>query len=210
MTLNKDLGPAQPAPPRRRLSADARRQQLLDTAAEILMADGADAVTMESIAQRAGASKSLAWAYFANVEDVLRSLHERELDDLFRRVEEATDEARDFDGRMRAGIHAYFEVVAERGTLLGTLDAALGSRRRRARPPSANAFLRWLAGLIADEFGLPRRRARAYAGIVAGVADLHTRAWVAGAFNRQEVEDSCVTFVLAGLRAVTAAGPRAV
>ena len=208
MSLNKEL-----AAPRRRLSADARRQQLLDTAAEILVADGVDAVTMESIAQRAGASKSLAWAYFANVEDVLRSLHERELDGLFQRVEDATDEAHDFEGRMRAAVHAYFEIVAERGALLATLDAALGSRRRgfsRARPPSANAFLRWLAGLIADEFGVPGRRARAYAGIVAGVADLHTRAWVAGTFNRQEVEDSCVSFALAGLRAVAASGPRSV
>ena len=52
----------------RRLSKEARRSQLLDTAGELLLRDGVDALTMEGIGQGAGASKTLGYAYFDNVD----------------------------------------------------------------------------------------------------------------------------------------------
>ena len=50
------------APRSRRFPKEARRSQLLDTAGELLLRDGVDALTMEGIVQGAGASKTLGYA----------------------------------------------------------------------------------------------------------------------------------------------------
>ncbi len=73
------------APRPRRLSKQARRAQLLDTAGELLLRDGVDALTMEGIGQGAGASKTLGYAYFDNVDHVIVALRERELGLMFLR-----------------------------------------------------------------------------------------------------------------------------
>ena len=80
------------APRSRRLSKEARRSQLLDTAGELLLRDGVDALTMEGIGQGAEASKTLGYAYFDNVDHVIVALRERELGRLYVRVKEAAAE----------------------------------------------------------------------------------------------------------------------
>jgi hypothetical protein len=61
-------------------------------------------------------------------------------------------------------------------------------------------FLETLATLIRDEFGLSRRRSMAYAAVMAGIADNHGRLWGMGTLGRPELEESCVRFMLAGVR----------
>ena len=80
------------APRSRRLSKQARPPQLLDTAGELLLRDGVDALTMQGIGQGAGASKTLGYAYFDNVDHVIVALRERELGRLYERVKGAAAE----------------------------------------------------------------------------------------------------------------------
>lgn len=193
-----------PAAPRR-LSREARRQQLLDTAAELLRQDGAGALTMEGIGQAAGVSKTLGYAYFDNVEHVVVALRERELGDLYARVQEAAAVATTFDARVAAAFHAYFDIVTERGLLLGELEQAVQTRRLA---PSADdgtdVFLRWLAGLIDDEFGVGRRRATWHAAITAGLANAHAAIWKPSRYGRDHIEAMAIAYALGGLRAAIA------
>lgn len=191
--------------PTRRLSRDARRQQLLDTAADLLQRDGADALTMEGIGQAAGASKTLGYAYFDNVEHVVVALRERELHELYARVREAAAAAETFDERVAAAFHAYFDIVAARGPLLGELEQAMHSRRiAPTTGDDTDAFLSWLAGLIADEFGVTRRRATWYAAITAGLANAHAAIWKPSGYGRDRISSMAIAFALGGLRAAIA------
>ena len=189
-----------------RMTAEQRRQQLLDTAGRLLLTEGWDALTMEAIAQEAGASKTLGYAYFANLDDLIWSLYDRELADLYGRVEAGLATAETFDDRIRAAVTAYFDAAAEKGAMLVRLQAGIVARRLdRDRPNRTIGFLETLAELIRDEFGLSRRRAMAYAAVMAGIADSHGRVWGAGALGRPELEESCVRFMLAGVRDAVAA-----
>jgi AcrR family transcriptional regulator len=188
------------------MTAEQRREQLLDSAGQLLLRDGWDALTMEAIAQEAGASKTLGYAYFANLDDLIWTLFDRELADLYGRVEGALATAETFDERIGAAVGAYFDTVSERGAMLTRLQAGIVSRRLgRDRPNRTLSFLETLAGLIRDEFGFSRRRAMAYAAVLAGIADSHGRVWGAGTLGRAELEESCVRFMLAGVRDAVAA-----
>ena len=189
-----------------RMTADERREQLLDTAGQLLLKDGWDALTMEAIAQSAGASKTLGYAYFTNLDDLIWKLYDREVALLFAGVEAGLATAETFDERIRAAVAAYFDFVAEHGAMLTRLQAGIVSRRLgRDRPSRAMGFLETLAALLREEFGLSRRRSMAYAAVMAGIADSHGRVWGSGTLGRAELEESCVRFMLAGVRDAVAA-----
>ncbi|MBV9662525.1 MAG: TetR/AcrR family transcriptional regulator [Actinobacteria bacterium] len=189
-----------------RMTKEERRAQLLDTAGQLLLKEGWDALTMEAIAQSAGASKTLGYAYFANLDDLIWSLYDRELGLLFGRVEAGLANADTFEDRIRAAVAAYFDTVAENGAMLVRLQAGIVARRlNRDRPQRTVNFLEALAAIIREEFGLSRRRAIAYAIVMAGIADSHGRAWAAETLGRAELEESCVRFMLAGVRDAVAA-----
>ena len=203
--------PPSPRPPARMSKAD-RREQLLDTAADLLLRHGLESLTMEGVAQGAGASKTLGYAYFANIDDVILSLRTRELGILYHRIEAATEEATAFRERLHALFAAYFATVAERGMLLHELEQAVNARRISAeRPDGADpddgtmTFLDWLAGLIDEEFSVGRRRAWGYAAVVASSANAHAAIWAPSGFSRRHIERTATAFALGGLRAAIAA-----
>ncbi len=63
---------------RTRLSPAARTDQLLDVAKEMILADGLQSFTMESLARTAAVSSPLVYNYFASRKALLRALLERE------------------------------------------------------------------------------------------------------------------------------------
>lgn len=149
----------------------------------------------------AGVSKTLGYAYFDNVEHVVRSLRERELHDLYARVEAAAAKAESFDDRMAAAFGAYFDIVAERGLLLSELEHAMHARRiAPAGGDGTDAFIDWVAGLIDDEFGVGRRRARWHAVITAGFANAYAGIWKRSRYGRQHLEAIAIAYALGGLR----------
>src|SRR2546423_13055124 len=119
--------PVTAPPPRRvaprpaRLPAEERREHFLDVAADLIVREGIDAVTMEGVAAAAGVSKGLGYAYFSNRNELLLTLLERELKELDRRVLVGVHAADSLEGRIRGALAAWFETVRQRGRLLGTL-----------------------------------------------------------------------------------------
>ena len=63
---------------RQRMSGTARRSQLLDVAADAVLAGGMADLTMERLAEQAGVSKALPYTHFESIDHVLVSLYERE------------------------------------------------------------------------------------------------------------------------------------
>lgn len=199
--------PAAPRPRARRLPPEERRAQLLDVAAAILLEDGAAALTMERLAERAGVSKGLGYAYFADAEEVALSLWDREVAEVYRRVAEAVEGSGPFEARLRRAVRAYFDVIGTRGALLGRLQARFGGRPAERRTAArVRDFLAFWARQMQEALGTSPRVAGALAAMVLSSADAASRAWGAGVVGREEAERMCVAFVAAGLPGALAAG----
>ena len=164
------------AMPGARLTAAQRKQQFLDVAAQLVVEQGADTVTMEAVAARAGVSKALSYRYFSNAGALLLELFEREVVELDEQIRHAVTEAPTFEDKIRGVVHG------------------LGRRDRRARttarPPVAGVGLDGAAarsahgkrdrqvyefwgGLIEEEYHLDKPIAETAAAIlVQGTAGL--------------------------------------
>jgi AcrR family transcriptional regulator len=199
--VTNDLQGVAPRPAR--LSAEARREHFLDVTAHLVLERGTEAVTMEAVAAAAGVSKGLGYAYFSNRNELLLALLNRELGELQRRSAEEVRQADDFEGRIRASIRAWFDVMSERGALIGTLMQAhsiqgpLAERRKRY-----NSELQEFYGRIAaKEFGIPQAKAVVASGILlAGMTGMVDR-WRAGD-PRPLLEETYVEVVIGALRAL--------
>lgn len=198
-------GRGRPGAPRR-LPAGERREQLLDVAGALLAGEGYGALTMERLAERAGVSKGLGYVYFGNVEAVALALYEREVRALFRRVESASQSATDFEERVQRAVRAYFDVVGERGALLGVLEAHLArSRRAGEGRRRLGHFLRFWAEQIVADYPISVARAETLVAMMLSSADACARSWHAGGITRSEAEHTCMSFVREGLRGALAA-----
>jgi AcrR family transcriptional regulator len=160
---------------------------------------------MEAAAAAAGVSKGLGYAYFANRNELLIALLERELAELGRRADEGVRAATDFEGRIRAGIGAWFDAMAERGVLIGTLltthsiQGPLEERRQAWNRDMENFY-----GAIAEkEFGIETHKARVAAAILlSGMSGVLDR-WTQVGDPRAVLEDTYVEVVMGALHALS-------
>jgi len=185
-----------------RLTAEQRRTQLLDTAADLIVDHGFDALTMESLGEAAGASKTLGYAYFANIDELILELWERELGHLYDRVIEASEGASDLAEKYAASLHAYWNLVAERGQLLASLQSGINARLLdTSRSPRTEEFISWFADAIRADHDVTRRTAVTLAIAATTVPSLFTNAMSRRGANRAELEELSIRFGVAGLRA---------
>ena len=195
---------------RTRLPAADRREQLLDVAAAIALDSGLLALSMESVAERAGVSKGLGYAYFENADALALALYDREVGELYRRVEAAVSAATGFEARIRAGVRAYLDVVAERGALLGVLEVRMQGRwLRRSGKKRLGQFIAFWAGEIERELGVPPEVASALAAAKTSAVDALSRSARRRKLPRAQIEELCVQFSLGGLEAIRDFGSHA-
>jgi AcrR family transcriptional regulator len=190
-----------------RLTAEQRREQLLATAAQILVSRGFDALTMEAVGQESGASKTLGYAYFTNIEDLVLALWTQELGHLYDRVVEAAEGVDGFHALFCTTVEAYYDVVEERGVLLSVLQSGITSRRIDAGgPESVTAdFVSWLAEQVRQEYDVDPKLALHFAVLAASVPSLDATAR-AGAPRDRDMERRCLDFIAAGIEAALRPG----
>ena len=181
------------APPRRRMRGDARRDQLLDTAAAIVAAHGAGAVTMEHLAAESGVSKALPYKHFSNSDDVLRELYRRETIALGRGVWRALADASPGDDLIRVGVHAYFDEVIERGAVLAALSRPGSTIAASADPGQTGVIFE--VEVLSRFHRVSRTRAKAIAGIVQGAVVGAASTLRAGHSTRADLEEDLVALL---------------
>jgi AcrR family transcriptional regulator len=117
----------------RRLSLEARRDQIADAAAELVLAQGVGAVTMKAVAREAGVSEALVYRYFSSALDLLAFMARRE-QALMAAMQEArmAPHTRYID-RAQAAMVGFLDYVAQRRGLLQALLAS-GELRRALTP----------------------------------------------------------------------------
>jgi AcrR family transcriptional regulator len=138
---------------RRRLAPAIRRDQLLDAAARLIVEQGFLPLPLEQLARRAGVSKGLVYAYFAEQHDLFNALMAREFSAL---VEAGLDRAARHDSLERAVVDVamnYFDHVLRHGPLLHILfaDLYLAGRHDRRTIRQRDAIARRFGRLARKE-----------------------------------------------------------
>jgi AcrR family transcriptional regulator len=91
-----------------RIKGPARRERLLDAAAEIVLTHGVAAVTMEAVALRNGVNRAMAYRYFADRDDLLGQLLHREYGRQTEHITSQTDAVADLEAAMRYALRHWF------------------------------------------------------------------------------------------------------
>lgn len=208
--VDEEPGPGERSPPLgarpARLSGAMRRRHLLDVAAGMVAEAGVEGLTMEGLASRAGVSKGLGYAYFANADDLVVELFEQEMAELDRRVVAAIVSVASLEERVRATVTATFDMVAERGVLLGRLlqrpvgDSPLADHQLRRD----EVVERYFGDLFAMEFGLTEVVARSAATVLLAGASASIDLWVRRRMARGDVVELVVRLTMGGLGALAA------
>lgn len=111
---------------RKRLSKDERRQQLLDLSLVILERDGAEALTLATLAREAGVTKPVAYDHFQSRANLLHQLYAR----FDQRLVEVTrqrvaGQGRSLQARVHHVVAAYFDCVRQCGPQYEAIVSAL-------------------------------------------------------------------------------------
>ena len=102
------------SPPRRRLSAAERREELLDAAVEVFARDGYHRASLEDIAGVAGVSKALIYEHFASKRELHDELVLAYAGKIFERLQaSAGSPGLPGQERLRRGIEAFLGFVQE-------------------------------------------------------------------------------------------------
>lgn len=155
---------------RRRLDPETRRSLILDHTADIVSREGVAQLSVERIGKEAGISKSLVYAYFPNLTELLRELYQREMRQFRRLQAKAAESATTFDQLVRSITHVYLTYMFERGPLIERLQAEPSvSEMHDPTDYSRDAAVNYLTEIVIRHFDLPREIARAATDISFGL-----------------------------------------
>lgn len=191
---------------RTRLSPQKRRSMILDHAAEVVAEEGVSAATMDRIARQANVSKSLLYAYFDNVTELLRELLQRELRRLRRLQAEAAGSTTDFAEMVRAVTHEYVEYISERGLILQRLQSEPSlAEGRDPTDYGRRDAVRFVAKVVASNFDMPMDLAVACTDISFGIPAAAGHFMEASDNDPKWVEDITVEMIIGSIMGVTEA-----
>ena len=148
-----------------RIKGPARRERLLDAAAQIVLAHGAAAVTMEAVALRNGINRAMAYRYFADRDDLLGQRLHREYGRQTEHIAAQTDAVADLEGAMRYALRHWFL----HGQLFLKLANDTGPLAVRAAAIRRADALFW-ADALGKNFSLPHDVSFRLAAFVVGGA----------------------------------------
>lgn len=186
---------------RTRLDPEERKQYLLDAAADVVLEQGVNGLTMESVAERADVSRALAYFYFESRTDLIRELYGREFGRLYDAMLPALEGAGTLEERLRGTVHAYFEVVRHRHDLYAILNAALdGPEYRRDRRLRYRWWEEYVGELVGGQLHVEPSVARVLAVVLLDINARCALMWHRDRLDREEIENLCVQLQVGGIR----------
>jgi len=185
---------------RRRFSPEKRKSLILDHTAEIVAREGVSVLSMERIGKEAGISKSLVYAYFESLTDLLRTLLKRELKSQRLLLAKEAEEATTFEELVRGVTHQYLKYIEERGLIIERLQAEPSlSGGNDPTDYSRDSAVDYLADIIAANFDLPKGVARAATDISFGLPATAGAYFLRGGIELEEIENITVTMILGSI-----------
>jgi AcrR family transcriptional regulator len=165
--------------PRRRLTADRRRQQLIDVALESFARNGLEATTMDDIASAAGVTKPLLYQHFRSKRALFLELLSAVAHDVVEEIAKAVADARTPRQEVEAGFGAYFHFALTHENafrLLFDRSVPHDAELNEALLQVEDAFAEAVRPLIEADIDPSHQRFLAEA--VVGMAEGASRSWL--------------------------------
>ncbi len=145
---------AEPRKKRTRLSPEQRQAQILEATAALVLHDGLASLTMADIAQAAGVSKALIYAYFPNMTELLHAVYVRETELLHSQHLTALQAPHSFEEMVRATARITRQAHDERQQLVERLatDPLLAGRVANDERRNRASVVSFLTREITDNF----------------------------------------------------------
>ena len=183
----------------RRLSAEARRAQLLSVAREVFAEDGYPGAAMEKIAQRAGVTKPVLYQHFEGKKELYLALLDSDMSRLLAQVSGAIESAHDNPSRIRKGLGAYFNYIeanVDSFRLLFRETMGADPEFRESIDRFHDAAATSIGAIIADETGKSQELAELLARGIMGMSEAAATWWLD---RKQEIEKAELVESLAEL-----------
>ncbi|NVE94344.1 TetR/AcrR family transcriptional regulator [Altererythrobacter lutimaris] len=188
----------------RRFGREKRMSMILDSAASLIVEQGTADLSLESIGEHAGVSKTLMYRYFGTLVSLLKALLNREYRHLRAQQLEAAESADTYEDLVRKVTREYLLYIEERGLIIDRLQAYPNIARAQDpthynREPSVEYF----AEITAELFGFQSDVAIAATEISFGIPAAAGEFLVRSGMDRQLIEDITVSMILgsvSGLR----------
>lgn len=164
-----------------RLTADARRTQILDVAIDVFGKAGYYGASMNDIAEAAGVTKPVLYQHFRSKRDLYRELLTEVGSSLLDAITKATAAAASPHEQVELGFVAYFRFVADNEPAFRILFGG-GTRRDEefaAQVALVEAAIADAIATLIDVEGLPAGARRQLAHGLVGLAEGTSRLWVA-------------------------------
>lgn len=188
----------------RRMPRDQRRNQLLETAAAIVRAEGTDALTLARLAEQAGVTKPIAYEHFGTRAGLLIALY-RHFDARQAQAVEAAlaAQARTLEDVVAILSAAYVDCVLQAGPEFGAIAAALAASEEMDdfRQALREGYVDQYMAALAQYSPLSGPAGRAVLLGVIGAADILSQAAAGGRMSRVEAIAALSRIMLGALRA---------
>ncbi len=196
-----------PAPLRKRtrLAPEARREQILDEAARLILDEGLYAVSMERLARDVGISKGLVYNYFPTRDAILSALLHREQTELRDRGMASALQAQSFADLIRQTTRLYLEQTRDRGTLITALlsDPSVARLMEDENRWERDQTVRYFVRATRREYGLPLPLAIAAVDMLMAVTEQAGRMVSRGEATVEAATEMCVELLTGGLARLT-------
>ena len=201
MSTAKRIRPA----PGRRLAPDTRRQEIVDAAALLISARGAQAVQLATVAREAGITRQLVYRYFRNREALIAAVLEDFADDLARRFGHGAARAlpTSLEDATRVFVEAVCDTIAAKGAGAWMLLDGHGPDPELARLGRAlqeQVVAPWRAQIAATT-GMRRQEVAVVTPMIVAAGRAALAAWYTGRLGR----DAAVRYATRGVSALLAA-----
>ena len=185
-----------------RLSPEGRRNQLLDSARDLIQDQGFSGFTMEALATAAGVSNPLVYKYFDTRLELLQELWTREYERYNRNVREQLTKAENFEDIVRLFVNLNFTELS-----LGEITHILGSQPElrevtKAKQKSNHGKTgRFLVNTVEEMYHLTPSQATHLVVLASGASIEAARHYARYGGSRKKMVEDTVRFILNGAEA---------
>ena len=187
---------------RTRLSPEDRRNQLLDSARDLIQSQGFSGFTMEALATEAGVSNPLVYKYFDTRLKMLQELWVREYARYTSNVFEQISKAESFEDLVRLFVNLNFTELS-----LGGITHILGAQPevREVTKDKQKANLRstgqLLVNSVEEMYHLTPSQAGHLIALASGASQAAGRHFASYGGSRKKMVEDTVSFILKGVEA---------
>jgi AcrR family transcriptional regulator len=189
-----------------RMSPEQRREQILDSAVDLIVARGLSSCTLEEVAVQARISKPLIYKYFSRLQDLLKALVEREYHYLRRSGLDIFPRDMPYEELVHRSTLLAIEYLYERGPIIRLLasDRSVASLAHRQDRDERTNITQYFIKRRIDVYGMPKDVATIVSTMTINAPILSARALKRQGISARRAADVWSEFIVGGNNAIAA------